>query len=135
MKILDSLRNRGSRADTDTGPEADRLPIARYDRLKPPAVTEQLHRLSQTELETIEGHERSHQDRSEVLDKLRYLRGDEPLPEYDRLDAHAIAAALKSADLQTLTLVREYELKFHRRDDVLHELARVRRERKAASES
>ena len=95
-------------------------------------MTEDLHRHSQTELAGIEAYERSHQDRPEVLDKLRYLRGSEPLPEYDALDAKEICAALEGADLETLTLVREYEMKFHHRDEVLAELARVRRQRKTS---
>jgi hypothetical protein len=70
-----------------------------------------------------------------VLDKLRYLRGNEPLPEYDALDAKEICAALEGADLETLTLVREYEMKFHRREDVLDELARVRRQRKTSGQA
>jgi hypothetical protein len=131
MKILDSLRHRGSAAAADGGPGDDQLPIARYDHLRPHQVAEQLHLLSQTDLAAIEGHERSHQNRPEVLDKLRYLRGNEPLPDYDALDAEQIATALQSADLETLTRVREYELKFHRRDQVMEELARVRRERPA----
>jgi hypothetical protein len=78
-------------------------------------------------LARIEEHERSHKRRQQVLDKLRYLRGREPLQDYDALDATQIAAALAAADLDTLALVREYEMKFRRRDDVLEELARLRR--------
>jgi hypothetical protein len=66
-----------------------------------------------------------------VLDKLRYLRGREPLPGYDALDATQITEALAAADHDTLALVREYEQKFRRRDEVLDELARLRRERRA----
>jgi fatty-acid desaturase len=54
-----------------------------------------------------------------VLAKLRYLRGSEPLPRYDALDADEVVTAVESADLHTITLVREYEMKFHRRDEVL----------------
>jgi hypothetical protein len=136
MRLLAFLRRRERRA-APTGPETpsageDRQPIAGYDRLKANRVTEDLHRHSQTELASIEAYERSHQDRPEVLDKLRYLRGSEPLPEYDALDVTEIFAALDGADLDTLALVREYELKFHRRDEVLDELARVRHERKSS---
>jgi hypothetical protein len=109
----------------------DALPIAGYDRLKADRVTEQLRRHSQSELASIETYERSHQDRPEVLAKLRYLRGSEPFPRYDALDAGEVVTALESADLHTITLVREYEMKFHRRDEVLTALARVRGERKA----
>jgi hypothetical protein len=59
-------------------------------------------------------------------DGLTAKRGSEPLRDYDTLDAKQIAAALTHADVETLSLVREYELKFRRRDGVLDELARLR---------
>jgi hypothetical protein len=139
MRLLDSLRRRRRgrhAASTSSEPLSagdQQQPIADYDRLRADRVTEDLHRHSQTELAGIETYERSHQDRPEVLDKLRYLRGNEPLPEYDALDVNQISAALESADLETLRLVREYEMKFHRREDVLDELARIRRQRKTSS--
>jgi hypothetical protein len=135
MRLLDSLLRRDpDPADAgDHESEAageDGLPIAGYDRLRADRVTDRLPRLSQAELARIEVYERAHQDRPEVLDKLRYLRGSEPLPGYDALDAGQVSAALEGADLHTLSLVREYEMKFRHRDDVLTELARVRRERR-----
>ncbi len=111
------------------------LMLARYDRLKPSRVTEQLLQLSQAELASMEDYERSHEDRREVLDKLRWLRGREPLPEYDALDPAESSTALQIADLYMLTLVREYELKRGGRDEVLDELARIRCERKTSSAS
>jgi hypothetical protein len=114
---------------------ADGLLLARYDRLKPSRVTEQLHQLSQAELASMEDYERSHEDRREVLDKLRCLRGREPLLEYDSLDSAESSTALQIADLYMLTLVREYELKLSRCDEVLDELAQIRRERKTSSAS
>ncbi len=136
MRLLDSLRRRDRHAahagSEPLAADEERQPVAGYDRLSADRVTEDLHRHSQTELASIEAYERSHQDRPEVLDKLRYLRGSEPLPEYDALDAKEICAALEGADLETLTLVREYEMKFHHRDEVLNELARVRRQRKTS---
>jgi hypothetical protein len=122
-------RNRSS-----GGPEADGvkgLPISDYNGLKSGRVIARLQGLSQVELARIEDHERSHKGRQPVLDKLRYLRGREPLPGYDALDATQITEALAAADHDTLALVREYEQKFRRRDEVLDELARLRRERRA----
>jgi hypothetical protein len=120
MSFLRRHSGNVARRDAD-----DQLPIRDYDRLDPNRVTEQ-HRLSQSELACIEDYERSHRARQEVLDKLRYLRGSEPLRDYDALDATQIAAALTHADVETLSLVREYELKFRRRDGVLDALARLR---------
>jgi hypothetical protein len=41
-----------------------------------------------------------------VLDKLRYMRGREPLPGYDALSLEEIVAALEEADLATIRKVR-----------------------------
>ncbi len=137
MKILDSLRRRDPPAASGGTPPRltgdGEFPISGYDRLKPVQIAEQLHNLTQADLETVEDYERAHGDRQEVLDKLRYLRGDEPFPDYDSLNAEQILTALQSADLHTITRAREYEMKFHRRPDVLEELARVRHERKSAA--
>lgn len=121
------LRRRKRNAEPLPADGGEALPISHYDRLNAGRATDELQRLSQVDLARIEEHERSHKRRQQVLDKLRYLRGREPLHDYDALDATQIAAVLAAADLDTLALVREYELKFRRRDDVLEELARLRR--------
>jgi hypothetical protein len=41
-----------------------------------------------------------------VLDKLRYMRGSEPLPGYDALSPEEIATALSGADAETVKAVR-----------------------------
>jgi hypothetical protein len=61
-----------------------------------------------------------------VLNKLRYLRGPEPVEGYDALDADQIASRLAHADNPTLKRVREDELKFRRRDIVLRALVKAR---------
>ena len=60
-----------------------------------------------------------------MLDKLRYMRGSEPLPGYDALTPEQIAEALTGADAETVKAVRDYERKFHGRRSVLDEAARV----------
>lgn len=131
MKILDALRNRrpgGSGADTQaagSSPDEEELPISGYDRLKEKEIAEQLSQLSQVELATLETYERAHEARPVVLDKLRYMRGSEPLPGYDALTTEQIAEALAGADAETVKAVRDYERKFHRRQSVLDETARV----------
>ena len=60
-----------------------------------------------------------------MLDKLRYMRGSEPLPGYDALTPEQIAEALAGADAETVKAVRDYERKFHGRRSVLDETARV----------
>ena len=104
---------------------SDPQPVDGYDGLKAEKVVAMLKGYSQVELAAIESYERSHADRQVVLDKLRYLRTDEPLANYDELEPDAIAAALKGADADTLMRVREYERKFKRRDAVLATIIRA----------
>ena len=79
----------------------------------------------------MESYERSHQDRRVVSDKLRWMRQDEPIPGYDALDVDGVIAALDKADVDTIKRVRGYERKFGTRREVLDEVARVHRERRA----
>ena len=111
---------------------ASQLPFAGYDRLDERQVIKGLSGHSQIELAAVESYERSHQDRKTVLDKLRYLRGSEPLPGYDALSTEEIVAALKDADLATIKRVRGYERKFANRRNVLEEVVRVHHARQAA---
>ena len=60
-----------------------------------------------------------------MLDKLRYMRGSEPLPGYDGLTPEQIATALAGADAETVRAVRDYERKFQHRQSVINETARV----------
>jgi hypothetical protein len=135
MSILDSIRRRHLRV---VAPHPATLPVSwphlaidDYDRLDAAQVTVRLHHLSQAELASVDEYERAHRRRHEVLAELRRLRGAEPLPGYDSLDPEGISTALGLADLHTLALVCEYEMKLHRRVAVLDELARLRRERQA----
>jgi hypothetical protein len=131
MKILDRLRNRPPRraGDADSAAAATAhehpLPIPGYDRLDDKQVTEQLSQLSQVELAAVETYERAHAGRPAVLDKLRYMRGSEPLPDYDTLSPEEIATALSGADAETVKAVRDYERKFAHRRQVMEEAARV----------
>jgi hypothetical protein len=140
MTILSALRDRLSGRDTsaqstgdpqcDPAPKAP-LPFAGYDRLGDRQVMEGLSDHSQIELEAVESYERSHKDREPVLNKLRYMRGREPLPGYDALSVEEILAALEEADLATIKKVRGYERKFANRAQVLEEVVRVHRRRQA----
>ena len=108
-----------------TEPGSGDEPVAGYDSLKTQKLIGTLRGHSQTELAAIESYEREHSNRQVVLDKLRYLRQDEPLDGYDGFDEHEVAAALEGADHETLARVREYERKFKRRDAVLTSIARA----------
>ena len=104
-------------------PEA--LPIAGYDGLKEKEITDQFSELSQVELAEVETYERAHGGRPAVLEKLKYMRGTEPLPGYDALTPEQIATALAGADAATVKAVRDYERKFAGRQQVMGEAARL----------
>jgi hypothetical protein len=130
MRILNRLRTRTPQprdaATPDTSSEDGRqAPIPGYDRLDVKQLGVRLTDLSQVELAEVESYERSHQERPAVLDKLRYLRGSEPLPGYDALDSDEVVKKLAGADAQTVKAVRDYERKFQHRQSVLAETARV----------
>jgi len=115
----------------DDGHEPDRsnggsAPLEGYDRLKPRELNKLLHSHTQEELKAIETYERAHKNRSVVLDKLRYMRGRQPVPGYDQLTPAEVGEALGDADSETLKRVRDYERKFGNRPDILEEVARVR---------
>jgi hypothetical protein len=131
VKILDALRKRRSQ-DSERGteaatgsPERHQLPIPGYDQLKVKQIAGRLSQLSQVELATVETYERAHGARPVVLDKLRYMRGGEPLPGYDALTTEEIAKALAGAEAETVKAVRDYERKFQGRQQVLDEAARL----------
>jgi hypothetical protein len=141
MIILSALHDRLSGRDTSAQSTGDAqgnpaagagLPFAGYDRLGDRQVIDGLCDHSQIELEAVETYERSHKDRKPVLDKLRWMRGREPLPGYDALGVEEIVAALEEADLATITKVRGYERKFANRSQVLEEVVRVQRRRQAS---
>jgi hypothetical protein len=137
MKIFDAVRGRsanGTQADAGQTNGAT-LPIDGYDRLGARQVVSQLRGCSQEGLAAIESHERAYKDRAPVLDKLRYLRGSEPLAGYDTLDSEQVSAALDDADLATAKRVREYERKFQRRPSVLEAVTRTCNDRHTASSS
>ena len=119
----------GSQGDSEAGAQ---LPFAGYDRLDARHVNDRLSDHSQIELGAVESYERSHKARDAVLNKLRYLRGNEPFPGYDAMTVEEIMAALKEADLATIKKVRGYERKFANRSQVLNEAVRVHRGRRKA---
>lgn len=131
MRILERLRNRAPQdtpeagSQEPSGAEGDQAPIPDYDSMDLKKLGARLSKLSQAELAAVESYERSHENRPEVLARLRYLRGNEPLPGYDALSVEEIAQALAGADTHTVKAVRDYERKFHRRHAVLEEVARV----------
>lgn len=116
-----------------TRPDDNQLPISGYDRLDTKALIAGLSKHSQVELAAIETYERSHKDRPAVFNKLHYLRGQEPIQDYDALGVKETLAGLEAADTETLHKTRVYERKFQRRPDVLEAVATALHERRPAS--
>jgi hypothetical protein len=144
MSILNFLQKRPSGDGARVGDPAmgdaaragghdGQLPIPGYDRIGNKHVVAELSKHSQAELAAIETYERSHKNRLPVFDKLRYLRGKEPLAGYDALTVEQILAELEGADQATLQRTRLYERKFKRRPDLLEEIATALRDRRPAS--
>jgi hypothetical protein len=129
MKILDALRKRRSRADAPveeaSSADAAELPFPGYDKLDDKELGARLPELSQVELAAVETYERSHKNRPEVLDKLRYMHTSEPLAGYDALSPEQIVEVLADADAETVKAVRDYERKFGARPQVMEAAARV----------
>ena len=103
-----------------------------YDRLSARQLKDVLCDHSQIELEAAEAYERSHKNRSDVFDKLRYMRGSEPIPGYDALSVDEVLVAMEEADMETIHKARGYERKFANRPQVVEAIARVHRTRLAA---
>ena len=129
---MTSLRDRlstktqgGSDDESSASAKSDDPPFDGYDRLNERHVMKELSKHSQAELAVIEDYERAHKNRPPVLNKMRYMRGRQPMAGYDDLSPEEIVAALQDADLATIKAVRAYERKFANRPDVLDEVARV----------
>jgi hypothetical protein len=126
---LPDLEGNGAMAATAT--HEDTVPIEDYERLDLPDLFAALRTCSQAELTRVEAHERAHGDRRPVLDKLRYLRGREPVAGYDAMAPDEILASLADADIPVLHDARGYETKMRHRADVLEGLGDLRRARRA----
>jgi hypothetical protein len=132
MKILERLSNRPPRGDAgDPGsteassPDEDQLPITNYDSLDAKQLRPHLSPLSQVELAAIESYELAHQARPVVLNRLHWLKGSEPVPDYDALGTEEIVRALAEADTETVKAVREYERHHQDRNEVRAEVTRA----------
>ena len=95
------------------------LAIPRYDKLTAEEIVDKLSELSQIELAKVDSYERKNQNRSTVLTKITTLRGDEPWPGYDELNADEVRAVLGEGDEQRVKDVRSYERAHKNRTSVL----------------
>ncbi|MFI5821181.1 hypothetical protein ACIA8I_18980 [Streptomyces rishiriensis] len=95
------------------------LPIPRFGRLSTEQIEGRLPTLTQLELTVVEGYERAHARRKEVLNAIERLRAPEPWTGYDALDAAGITASLRDAPAATARQVAEYEQRHRRRREVI----------------
>ena len=95
------------------------LAIPRYDKLTADETVAKLSELSQIELAKVDSYERKNQSRSTVLSKISTLRGDEPWPGYDELNANEVVAVLGEGDEQRIKAVRSYERAHKNRTSVV----------------
>jgi hypothetical protein len=140
MSLLSDLRSRfsGSTAPTpgpdagEAAPKGTSAPVEGYDRLDAQQLYAKLHRYNQAELAEIEDYERANANRIEVLQKLRYMRGAQPVEGYDAMSVEEVLAMLKTADPLTIKRVRDYERKFAHRRPIVEMIAGIQSERRAA---
>ena len=95
------------------------LAIARYDKLTADEVVSRLPELSQIDLAKVDAYERKNQNRSTITARIDTLRGDEPWPGYDELNAADIQAVLSEGDDDRARQVRAYERSHKNRAGVL----------------
>lgn len=76
--------------------------------------------LSQIDLAKVDAYERKHQNRSTVLERTSALRGEEPWPGYDELNASEVNAVLGEGDEERAKRVRAYERSHKNRATVIH---------------
>jgi len=95
------------------------LPIQRYGSLSTEEIISTLPRLSQADLAKIDAHERSSENRDEVLSRVSELRSEEPWAGYDELTEAEIEAVLNEGDLQRAQAVAAYERAHKNRPEVI----------------
>ncbi len=100
------------------------LAIARYDDLTADEIIGRLPGLSQIDLAKIDSYERRHENRTTILGRITTLRGEEPWPGYDELNASEVHAALSAGDEELARTVRTYERSHKNRAGVLRDAER-----------
>ena len=98
---------------------AEDLPIPDYDERNADEIIERLPELTQVDLAKVDVYERKEIGRKTVLDRIAALRGEEPWPGYDDMNAQAIVARLRDSDDDLAANVRDYERAHKARATVL----------------
>ena len=85
------------------------LPLVGYDALVADEIQVRLKGLTQSELAQVYKYEKSHDNRSTVLEAIEARLVDLPLPTYDSLRVAAILDAVNGLTRQELYTIHEYE--------------------------
>ncbi len=89
--------------------KASELPIGNYGSLTASEITSELAGLTQTELAKVYKWERSHENRSTILDSIESKFVDLPIPTYDALTVEEINGRLENLEANELKTIRRYE--------------------------
>ncbi|AKJ09800.1 hypothetical protein ABB07_07140 [Streptomyces incarnatus] len=98
---------------------AQELPVPGFSRLGITEIRHRLRGLSQTELTRIEGYERAHAGRPDVLKAVEDLREAEPWNGYDAMSPEEIKTHLHDVDDSVVQQELAYERRHRHRDAVI----------------
>ncbi len=143
MSILSDLRDRlPGGATTAPAPKTDAngdavagsvSPVKNHDKVPIAKFNAKLSGYSQADLERIEEYERAHQNRGKIIDKLKWMRGPEPVAGYDAMSPEEVVTLLGTADAEDTRQIRSYEQKFGNRSPVMAAVNTARKRLKAAA--
>jgi hypothetical protein len=105
------------------GPALSRWTPEGYDSLTAAEIIEKLPQFSQLELREVELHEKAHQARQTILQRLETLRGAQPWAGYDELTVPDIETRIAAGDNDLAARVRDYERLHKGREGVLGAVA------------
>ncbi|MET7427333.1 hypothetical protein [Dactylosporangium sp. NPDC005555] len=117
---VDVLRFARGRAMQDGAQLEAGAIIPDYDSLSVEQIRDWLTRLSQTELATVDAHERANRNRTPIVTSIRNLQGKEPWPGYDTMNVPGIRSRLRDADDEKVRTVLEYERSHKDRSSILN---------------
>lgn len=95
------------------------LPIPGFSQLSTEKIQQRLPTLSPSDLTVIESYERTHAQRTRVLNAIARLRGGEPWYGYDAMGPDEITARLQDAGTGVARQVSEYERRHRQRQAVV----------------
>jgi hypothetical protein len=111
--------------DDDAVTREEEPPIFGYEHFRIADIVKRLPTLSQAQLSALDGYERAHAGRPEILNAVERLRGSEPWPGYDAMIPDQITARLQAAAPAEARQVLDYERR-HRQRGTLIAIARAR---------